>query len=82
MGGLCGWVTIFLIDLKRTVFIYYFMYAHVGVLKWRSEDDNLLDLIFSFLHEGPRGRNEEVRLGSKRIYLLSPSVFGVLSPSS
>lgn len=27
VGGLCGWVTIFLIDLKRTVFIYLLLYV-------------------------------------------------------
>lgn len=83
MGGLCGWVTIFLIDLKRTVFIYLLLYVCAC---WGAQVEirrrQLTGLDFSFLHEGPWGRIEGVSLGSKRIYLLSPSVFGVLSPSS
>ena len=55
-----GSPTIFLIDLKKTVFVFYFItfiYVHVGVLEWRSKD-NLLELIFFFLPE-PRGSNRE-----------------------
>lgn len=41
------------------------------MLEWKSED-NLKELIFSFLHVDSRGLAETVRLGCKGVYPLSP----------